>query len=175
MTPQDHNKALGIMHLIYGGFFALMTMLMFVISLFMIPIFRSLPPEPNGPPPVLFMAFFGVFVLLYGLLSIPSIVAGYALLKRKTWARTAGIVAAFLSAISFPFGTALCVYSLWFFFGDAGKAFHSSGEAAAGAWAGNLNSAPATNDFGWESQRAREAERQRTYAPPTQPPDWRDS
>lgn len=162
------------MHLIYGGFFALMTMLMFVIFIVMGPLFYSLPQEPNAPPPAFFMVIFGLFVFIYGMLSLPSIIAGYALLKKKSWARVAGIVAAFLSAISFPFGTALCVYSLWYFFGDAGKAFHSSTESA-GAWAGNLNSAPASTDFGWESQHAREAERQRTYTPPTQPPDWRDS
>ena len=49
MTPQDHNKVLGIMHLVYGGFFALMTLLMLVLTLFMVPVLRSIPPEPNAP------------------------------------------------------------------------------------------------------------------------------
>ena len=169
MTPQDHNKVLGIMHLVYGGFFALMTLLMLVLTLFMVPVLRIVPPEPNAPPMGFILAIMGFVVVLYGFLSLPSLVAGYGMLKRRSWARIAGIVASVLSALSFPFGTALCVYSLWFFFGDQGKAFERSvaaGEEARGALGGARSSA-----YDWNTQRA--GERTAEYAPPPEPPSWR--
>ncbi|MCA1615601.1 MAG: hypothetical protein LC800_16165 [Acidobacteria bacterium] len=167
MTPEDHNKMLGIMHLIYGGFFALMTFLMFVMAIFIGGIFSSLPREPDGPPAAFIWGILAFMVVIYGVLSLPSLVAGYGMLKRRSWARVAAIVASVLSAISFPFGTALCVYSLWFLFGDAGKAFDRSLAGAGGR--GALGGATAST-YGWETQRAEERE----YAPPPEPPSWRE-
>ena len=169
MTPQDHNKVLGIMHLIYGGFFALMTVLMFFLFIIMGIGLSGVPQEPNAPPMGFFVAIMGFILVLYGLISIPSLIAGYGMLKRRSWARVAGIVAAIISAISFPFGTALCVYSLWFLFGDAGKAFQSSLAGAEGR--GVLGGATAST-FGWDAQRAEDRERE--YAPPPEPPSWRE-
>ncbi|MGB7208817.1 MAG: hypothetical protein WBD27_09185 [Pyrinomonadaceae bacterium] len=51
----------------------------------------------------------------------PSFIAAYGLLKRKSWARIASIIARVLSSMSVPIGTAACVYALWFFFGDQWK------------------------------------------------------
>jgi hypothetical protein len=169
MTPNDHNKVIGIMHLIYGGFFLLMTLLMFLFFILFGVALWNVPTEPNAPPMGFFIAMMAIFVAIYGFLSVPSLVAGYGMLKRRSWGKLAGIIASVLSAISFPFGTALCVYSLWFFFGDAGRAHERnlSGED----WRGALGGAKDTT-FGWETQRA-QSERAREYVPPTQPPDWR--
>ena len=53
------------------------------------------------------------FALVICLLSIVlPIVAGYALLKRKPWGRTLALVNAWLIVLSFPFGTALGIYTL---------------------------------------------------------------
>jgi amino acid transporter len=173
MTPQDHNKALGIMHLIYGGFFGLMTVMMAVVFAFVgIGLGASAANDPNGPPAGFFIAIFGFIVVLYGLLSIPSLVAGYGMLKRRSWARTAGIVASVLSAMSFPFGTALCVYTLWFLFGGQGQDFYRGGYDLPPApdWRGSLREG---SPYDWEAQRAQASSRPREYAPPRQPPDWR--
>ena len=45
--------------------------------------------------------------------SVLCIVTGIALLRRRSWARPLAIVAAFLSIIKLPFGTALAIYTLW--------------------------------------------------------------
>lgn len=50
------------------------------------------------------------------LLALPSLIGGYGLLKRKAWARTLIIILSFLDLFSFPFGTALGIYSLWVLF-----------------------------------------------------------
>jgi hypothetical protein len=171
MTPADHNKAIGIMHLIYGGFFTLMTLLMLVMFGFIAAMLSSIPEEPGAPPMAFISAFMGIFVVIYALLSIPSLVAGYALLKKKSWARVAAIVASVLAGLSFPFGTALCVYSLWFFFGEQGRDYEAR-PAGAGGWRGSLNQA-APPDWNARPQQQDEEARRPAYHPPPAPPDWR--
>jgi hypothetical protein len=53
-----------------------------------------------------------------GLLSIPNIIAGWGLLKRKPWARVLAIVLACLSLLNMPIGTAIGAYSLWVLLND---------------------------------------------------------
>ncbi|HEX8353043.1 MAG TPA: hypothetical protein VF611_09100 [Pyrinomonadaceae bacterium] len=172
MTPQDHNKVIGIMHLIYGGFNALMMIIL-------VPLFLAIggiaAADPNTPSEL--TAIFGIFGLLMLLLAVvfglPPILAGYAMLRRKSWARVAAVVAACVEAVSFPFGTALCVYTLWFMFGQ-GEGFHGAGgrgQMAGQNW--NAPPLPDANTFGWEAQRSQQSSRPREYVPPPQPPDWR--
>ena len=166
MTTEDHNKVIGIMHLIWGGFNAL-------IMLFLVPFFLAFIPligsDPQAPPELKwFFGVFGIFFFVLALLfGIPPIVAAYGMLKRRRWAKVACIVSSCLAALSFPFGTALCVYTMWFLLGE-GERFYRGGGGQEG-WRGSLRDA---NTFDWESQRAADA-RRREYAPPPQPPDWR--
>ena len=51
--------------------------------------------------------------LLLVVLSMPSIIGGIGLLKRKYWARILILVLCFLSLLSIPFGTALGIYGIW--------------------------------------------------------------
>ena len=51
--------------------------------------------------------------LLLVILSMPSIIGGIGLLKRKYWARILILVLCFLSLLSIPFGTALGIYGIW--------------------------------------------------------------
>ncbi len=60
------------------------------------------------------LAVVGTFVLgILVVVSIPGILAGWGLLKRKSWARILALVIGFLSLMNFPFGTMLGVYTLW--------------------------------------------------------------
>lgn len=173
MTPQDHNKVLGIMHLIYGGFFGLITVMMAVITVLAWGSIKAAAAnDPNAPPAEFFLALFGFITIIYGVLSVPSLIAGYGMLKRRSWSRVAGIVASVLSALSFPFGTALCVYTLWFLFGQQGQNFYRGGHDMPPApdWRGHLRDGSA---YDWEAQRAAQSSRPREYTPPRQPPDWR--
>ena len=169
MTLEDHNKVIGIMHLIWGGFNALMMVIL-------IPLFIAIAglgaADPNAPPGLAAVfGIFGVLMLFFALLfGLPPILAGYAMLKRKSWAKTAGIIAACVEALSFPFGTALCVYTLWFHLGE-GQNFHRDGNAFAPQdWRGSLREGSA---YDWETRRAPQSSRPREYTPPHQPPDWR--
>jgi hypothetical protein len=48
--------------------------------------------------------------------SLPGLIVGIGLLKRRQWARIGGIVVAILALIVIPFGTVFGVYSLWVLF-----------------------------------------------------------
>jgi hypothetical protein len=169
MTPADHNKVIGVMHLVYGGFFTLIAfLLLFIFGGLAAMVAAAGASDPDAPPAFFFglIAFF-IFVV-YLVLSLPSLIAGYAMLKRKQWAKVAGVVAAVLATVSFPFGTALCVYTLWFLLGDAGKALESG--HGDNAWRGSLGQGQRYGDYAQTSGHEREP----AYRPPAEPPDWRN-
>ncbi|HYI12867.1 MAG TPA: hypothetical protein VEK57_27715 [Thermoanaerobaculia bacterium] len=64
---------------------------------------------------------FTFIAVLFGVLSIPSIIAGWGLSQRKSWARILTIVIAALSLPHVPVGTALGVYALVVMLNDETK------------------------------------------------------
>ena len=78
---------------------------------------HSTPPPPPGS------YAFGLLVLLVGVLvgSVLPLVTGWGLLSRKTWARTLAIVNSFLILLSFPFGTTLGGFALYFLMRAGGQ------------------------------------------------------
>ena len=159
MTPTSHNKTLGILHLAYGGLTALLMALMII---FMLTIMGGIATNNNGEPlPIGVVVFITIALLVVTLLhTVPSFLAGYALLKRKRWAKTMGIIAAVVAGLSFPLGSALCVYTLWFLFGEGGRfLYHKAAYALP------------PGDASWARKVNREPEHE--YLPPSAPPDWR--
>jgi hypothetical protein len=62
---------------------------------------------------------------------IPQLLGGWKLLKEKPAARIWGTVGSVVALLSFPLGTAVGIYGLWFLFGDEGKRFYLPGGNAA--------------------------------------------
>src|SRR6187549_1199482 len=116
MTTEEHNKYLAWTFIGHGAFQLLLWVLVMVF------IFLILPPSRGGDPPRAFIwtmiAFMTVFQSLF---VIPSFVAAWGLLKHKSWARVASIIAGVIAALNVPLGTAACAYSMWFFLGDKWK------------------------------------------------------
>ena len=54
-----------------------------------------------------------VLMVLIVLLSIPGIIAGIGLFKRKEWARILTLILSVLDLFNIPIGTAIGVYSIW--------------------------------------------------------------
>ena len=159
MTPTGHNRTLGLLHLLYGVFcIALIVLATFLIS----GAIDAMAVRGEAVPVATFAVLIvgGVFVSL--VLITPSFISGYALLKRKRWARRIGIVAGVLAGLTFPFGTALCVYTLWFMFGEKGKFLYHKA-----AYALPPQAEPSRRKLK-KLLRASEP-----YVPPTTPPDWR--
>jgi len=158
MTPEEHNKYVGIAHLVYAGVHLLLVLLfmLFFLAMFM----SATPSGPEGPPIGFMIAMWAFFSIFYGAFIIPSFIAGFGLLKRKKWAKTAAIIAGVLAAMFFPIGTAVCVYTFWFLFSEHGKVLYERP-------AYPLPTAPAWNRDLPGSKKGP------SYIPPASPPDWR--
>lgn len=160
MTPEEHNKYVGIANLAYG---VIHILIMGVVGLFFLGMMDAVTRGPwNGerPPMSLFVLIMFFAVGLNVVMSIPSFVAGYAFLKRKPWAKIAGVIAAVMSAIRVPFGTAVSIYTFWFLFSAPGKILYD-----------NLSQAlPPAPPVDWSA--ADKSRKEQEYSGRT-PPDWR--
>jgi hypothetical protein len=160
MTPEQHNKYLGFAHLGYAAIHALAGL---VIGAAVLIMFSSMPASPRGDqPPRRFFIAMGFFLLVFSIgWSLPSMIAGYALLKKKSWAKPAGMVAAVFAAARMPIGTAVSVYTFWFLFSPPGRLLYD--KTANSLTPGQPELA------GADLEKLREAQ----YVPPASPPDWR--
>jgi hypothetical protein len=68
-------------------------------------------PGTQGP------SWFGALVPIIGAVTVVSaglaLIVGYSLLTRRPWGRVLAIIAAVLTLLKIPFGTALGIYTLW--------------------------------------------------------------
>ena len=119
MTPDQHNKYVGISHLAYAGLqlLVLAFAMVFIGMITQVDRQRSTGDEPFP----WFLPIMAIAMLLNIVLAIPPIIAGYALLKRRPWAKMAGIVGGAVGVMNFPLGWALAAYTFWFLFSDVGR------------------------------------------------------
>ena len=54
-----------------------------------------------------------VIAIVFIIISVPSILAGMGLYKRREWARILTMVLSVIELFSFPIGTAIGIYSIW--------------------------------------------------------------
>ena len=155
MTPEEHNKYVAWSHLAYGGLMVLLCLAM--IGMF-IGVFSTVPDGPPAGLIVLMTLFIGG---IYSLMTIPSFVAGYGLLKHRSWARTAAIIGSVTALTIFPIGAAVCAYTFWFLFSEPGKAIFEKR---------NYMLPPGRQSWAYDVQNN---QAQTTYTPPPIPPDWR--
>jgi hypothetical protein len=62
-----------------------------------------------------------VALVLFAVVGLPGMLAGYGLLKRKKWGQILGIVVGLLSLFNFPIGTAIGGYTLFVLFQNSAK------------------------------------------------------
>ena len=126
MTPQEHNRLISILFHVQGGLQVLAGLILIVVYIGMGGVFMAAAERQEEQ-------FVGGIFIVLGIV-IALIVFAFAALdffaafkigKVKPIGRTLGIVIAILSLFSFPLGTALGAYALWFFFGDQGKALYN--------------------------------------------------
>ena len=170
MTPEEHKRTLGILHLVYGGLHGLITLGM--VAFFLIIAGAVLNAPGNNGADGFFLVILSIIMLFSALFTIPSFVAGYGLMKHKQWARLWGLIAGVMAGMSFPLGTALCVYTIWFMVGDAGRQLYADAQSGRSQKPREaLYGAPPP--AGWAARYAT-GEREHEYAPPAQPPNWRE-
>jgi hypothetical protein len=105
-----HRRVLGILYVAFSALHALGALVVF--ALLMLGVLSS--SEEEGR--VVALGLSGVLVAFLLLLSLPGLIGGIGLLKRRAWSKVPTLVVAVLSLFSFPIGTALGIYTLWFWF-----------------------------------------------------------
>ena len=113
-----HAQMLGILWIAYSVVLALLSMFMMVFFQRVLPIIiQSQPPQTSGPPPELIFGFMRPFMHIMSILLLckaaAGVIAGVGILQRADWSRMLAIVVGCISLISFPFGTAIGIYTLW--------------------------------------------------------------
>ena len=102
-----HIQLIGILWIVYGGLTVI-----FGITGFLLLFGISMIPDIEAAAPAV-LRLIGLAVIFFvALLTVPKIIGGFYLLKRKEWSRILILVLSFLSLLNFPLGTALGVYSL---------------------------------------------------------------
>jgi hypothetical protein len=120
MTAEDHNRTLATLHFIYGAMHGLtlagLLLLVIVIEL----------STPAAASISTFWMAFGVlaFVVLVFLVGLLPLAVGFALKKRKRWAKPLGLGLAVISLINIPVGTALGIYTIKFFRSEGGAGLY---------------------------------------------------
>jgi hypothetical protein len=54
-----------------------------------------------------------IALIFFIVISIPGLIAGFGLLKRKEWARILTLIISVIDLFNFPIGTAIGVYCIW--------------------------------------------------------------
>jgi hypothetical protein len=119
MTPQDHNKTLGIIYGLLGGLLALAALVELVR---VIVTERELERIRSSTE-------LKVLILVGLLLTVYILSVAYGLLRRKRWARIPALILSVLFIWLFPLGTALAIYNWWFLHSEGGKQLYSRSSA----------------------------------------------
>lgn len=124
MTAKDHNKLLSIFFFILGGLQLLggvfIVVIYGVLGGAMIASARRDDEQVMGGIFLGLAVVIGVIMLAFACLYL---FGGLKMLKEQRIGRTLGIIGSILALLSFPLGTALGVYGLWFMFGE-GRNFY---------------------------------------------------
>jgi len=81
--------------------------------------------------------FGGALTLFFVILSVPDIIGGVGLLKRKRWARILTLIMGVLDLVGFPIGTVVGVYTIWVLMKARQAGVFADGLAAEDATPGN--------------------------------------
>ena len=104
---EQHVPILGWLYVVSHSFFV-------VIGAFVFLLLVGLAPVTGEAEAMWVLGLVGTTVgLLMVALGVPGLLAGYGLLKRRSWARVLAIVVGIISLVNFPIGTAIGIYTLW--------------------------------------------------------------
>jgi hypothetical protein len=119
----NHLRVLGVLWVVYSIFHILMGTWTLAFSHYFLPTMaRILSQQLNSDATMHLFGFFKIFYVYSFVYSLATgalgLCTGWALLRREPYGRTLALVAAFISIISIPFGTALGAYTLVILFPD---------------------------------------------------------
>ncbi|HEX8254577.1 MAG TPA: hypothetical protein VF846_15645 [Thermoanaerobaculia bacterium] len=119
----QHIKVLSVLFIIFGVLGIMVSAGLFVFG---VSAAVSMLAEDSGSDAQLASGIIGGCItgvaVLFGLMSIPSVIAGWGLSRRKSWSRVLTIVLGALALPQMPLGTALGLYAIIVMFNDETKA-----------------------------------------------------
>jgi len=128
----SHVKILGAVYIALSGL-ALCVALFLALAVGTASAIVGQAADPNDAAvalPIIGMAGTALVVFLVAV-SLPGLIAGIGLLKRRPWARILGIIVAVLSLVNIPIGTIVGIYGLWVLFSRETEQLLESGVASA--------------------------------------------
>lgn len=116
---EPHKRIAGTLYIVFACFQILgMLILSFFITMFLRMILSEAELDEQWVVlwliPLLQAIAWGVIMLF----SIPSIIAGVGLINNRRWAMTLALILGCFKLFSFPFGTALGIYTIWIYAED---------------------------------------------------------
>jgi len=120
MKLDQHKKTLGILHLVYGIFTALVFLFIGSIANIFIPFIQEAIIEDEGIESEKYVIMVAeiirvAFLILFIFSALPSILGGLGLIMKLRWGLIVSMIAGCVSLLNFPFGTALGIYTIYVF------------------------------------------------------------
>lgn len=102
-----HINILGVLYIVWGSLGLVLGIGVFLVL--------GMIGAVSGDETALFVLSIigGGIALLFLVTSVPEIIAGIFLMKRKEWARILTIILGFFNLINVPLGTVLGAYTIW--------------------------------------------------------------
>ena len=114
-----HKRVLGILYVISGAltFFGMLVLNAFLSVIFAFAVKEA---DPEDQRILELVGSFAQYVpaLIILFFSVPTLIAAFGLLTRKSWATLFALIVGCLKLFSFPIGTAIGVYSIWIYSED---------------------------------------------------------
>jgi len=112
---ETHVKVVGVLNIVFGALGllgALVVLLIFGGAAGLVRMQPGMEPETGLAAGIVGLVGGAIFLVVL-VLSLPCLLGGWGLLKRREWARILVIVISALNLINIPLGTIIGAYSLW--------------------------------------------------------------
>jgi hypothetical protein len=116
---ESHKKILGILFVVFGSFQLLLMVFLglFFTTIFTFAISQAEPDQVKVLEMILSIIRYVPIVIIV-FISFPSLAAGIGLLAKQKWAMILALIMGCFNLLSFPFGTALGIYTIWVYAED---------------------------------------------------------
>jgi hypothetical protein len=120
----QHAKIVGWLHIAMSVLGILIGVFVFVI----LTTVGVVADDPEAMSILTIVAFFTAGLML--IFALPGFIAGYGVLKQKSWGRILAIVLGVFHLVNVPLGTVLGIYTLWALMQEGAIDYFNGGEAA---------------------------------------------
>lgn len=120
----QHAKIVGWLHIAMSVLGVLIGVFVFII----LTTVGVVADDPEAMSILTIVAFFTAGLML--IFALPGFIAGYGVLKRKSWGRILAIILGVFHLVNIPLGTVLGIYTLWALMQEGAMDYFNGVEAA---------------------------------------------